>query len=84
MKGEGCAECRGTGYRGRTGVFELFLGTPDMRAAIARGSQHGEIQAAARRQGMRTMMEDGRDKILRGLTTPDEVIRAVYSASIEA
>lgn len=83
MKGEGCAECRGTGFRGRSGVFELFLGTPDMRAAIARGSQHGEIQAAARRQGMRTMMEDGRDKILRGMTTPDEVIRAVYSASIE-
>jgi type II secretory ATPase GspE/PulE/Tfp pilus assembly ATPase PilB-like protein len=39
--------------------------------------------AAARRQGMQTMLEDGRNKILRGLTTPEEVIRAVYSATIE-
>jgi type II secretory ATPase GspE/PulE/Tfp pilus assembly ATPase PilB-like protein len=82
-KGKGCAECRGTGYKGRTGVFELFLGTPEMRGAIARGVQHGEVVAGARRQGMRTMMEDGREKILKGLTTPDEVIRAVYSASVE-
>ena len=83
MKGKGCSECRGLGYKGRTGVFELFVGTPDMRAAIARGSEHGEIKAAARRQGMTTMLEDGREKILKGLTTPDEVLRAVYSAAIE-
>lgn len=81
-KGKGCAECRGQGYRGRTAVFELFLGTPDMRQAIARGAEHGEIAAAARRQGMRTMLEDGRNKVLNGITTPDEVLRAVYSAAI--
>jgi type II secretory ATPase GspE/PulE/Tfp pilus assembly ATPase PilB-like protein len=83
MKGKGCAECRGTGFKGRIGVFELFLGTPDMRAAIARGAEHGEIAAAARRQGMSTMLEDGRAKILQGLTTPAEVLRAVYSAAVE-
>ncbi len=83
-KGEGCAECRGSGYKGRIGVFELFLGTPDVRAAIARGAEYGEVAAAARRQGMRTMLEDGRDKALAGLSTPEEVIRAVYTASIEA
>lgn len=81
-KGKGCAECRGHGYKGRTAVFELFLGTPDMRQAIARGAEHGEIAAAARRQGMRTMLEDGRNKVLSGITTPDEVLRAVYSAAI--
>ncbi|MEW5883063.1 MAG: GspE/PulE family protein [Armatimonadota bacterium] len=81
-KGKGCAECRGHGYKGRTAVFELFLGTPDMRQAIARGAEHGEIAAAARRQGMRTMLEDGRNKVLNGVTTPDEVLRAVYSAAI--
>lgn len=81
-KGNGCAECRGHGYKGRTAVFELFLGTPDMRQAIARGAEHGEIAAAARRQGMRTMLEDGRNKVLSGVTTPDEVLRAVYSAAI--
>lgn len=81
-KGNGCAECRGHGYKGRTAVFELFLGTPDMRQAIARGAEHGEVAAAARRQGMRTMLEDGRNKVLNGVTTPDEVLRAVYSAAI--
>jgi len=81
-KGKGCPECRGHGYRGRTAVFELFLGTPDMRHAIARGAEHGEIAAAARRQGMRTMLEDGRNKVLSGITTPEEVLRAVYSAAI--
>lgn len=81
-KGKGCPQCRGQGYRGRTAVFELFLGTPDMRQAIARGAEHGEIAAAARRQGMRTMLEDGRNKVLNGITTPDEVLRAVYSAAI--
>ncbi len=81
-KGKGCAECRGHGYKGRTAVFELFLGTPDIRQAIARGVEHGEIAAAARRQGMRTMLEDGRNKVLNGVTTPDEVLRAVYSAAI--
>lgn len=81
-KGKGCPECRGHGYKGRTAVFELFLGTPDMRQAIARGAEHGEIAAAARRQGMRTMLEDGRNKVLNGITTPDEVLRAVYSAAI--
>lgn len=81
-RGKGCPECRGHGYKGRTAVFELFLGTPDMRQAIARGAEHGEIAAAARRQGMRTMLEDGRNKVLNGITTPDEVLRAVYSAAI--
>ncbi|RMG23282.1 MAG: type II/IV secretion system protein [Armatimonadetes bacterium] len=81
-KGKGCAECRGHGYKGRTGVFELFLGTPEMRQAIARGAEHGELMAAARRQGMRTMLEDGRNKVLNGITTADEVLRAVYSAAI--
>ncbi|MEM4407256.1 MAG: GspE/PulE family protein [Candidatus Caldarchaeum sp.] len=83
LKGRGCPECRGTGYKGRTGVFELFLGTPEMRSAIARGAEHGEIMAAARRQGMQTMLEDGRNKILQGLTTPEEVIRAVYTATVD-
>ncbi|HET6643941.1 MAG TPA: GspE/PulE family protein [Fimbriimonadales bacterium] len=83
MHGVGCAECRGTGFKGRIGVFELFLGTGDMRAAISRGAEHGEIAGAARRQGMTTMLEDGRDKILKGYTTPTEVLRAVYSAAVQ-
>jgi type II secretory ATPase GspE/PulE/Tfp pilus assembly ATPase PilB-like protein len=82
-KGEGCNECRGTGYKGRVGVFELILGTPEFRSAIARGADFPEMQAVARKQGYRTMMEDGKMKVLNGWTTPDEVIKAVFTQSID-
>lgn len=83
LRGVGCSECRGTGFKGRIGVFELILGSGDMRAAIARGAEHGEIAGASRRQGMTTMLEDGRQKILQGFTTASEVLRAVYSAAVD-
>ncbi|MGV3615028.1 MAG: GspE/PulE family protein [Fimbriimonas sp.] len=82
-KGAGCADCRGTGYKGRIGVFELILGTPEFRAAIARKSDFPELEAAARKQGYRTMMEDGKFKVLNGWTTPEEVIKAVFTATVE-
>jgi len=82
-KGEGCQECRGSGYKGRVGVFELILGTPEFRSAIARGVDFPEMQAVARKQGYRTMMEDGKLKVLNGWTTPDEVIKAVFTQSID-
>jgi len=84
MKGEGCDECRKTGYKGRMGVFELVLATPQFKAAVAKGGNTAELLAAARQQGMRTMMEDGLQKILAGFTTPDEVLRAVYTAAMDA
>lgn len=82
-KGAGCQDCRGTGFKGRVGVFELILGTPEFRAAIARGADFPELQAVARQQGYRTMLEDGRLKVLNGWTTPDEVIKAVFTQSID-
>lgn len=82
-KGAGCQECRGTGYKGRIGVFELILGTPEFRAAIARRADFPELEAAARKQGYRTMLEDGKFKVLSGWTTPEEVIKAVATAAID-
>ncbi|MEJ5171330.1 MAG: GspE/PulE family protein [Fimbriimonadales bacterium] len=82
-KGEGCAECRGTGYKGRIGVFELVLGTQEFRAAIARRAGLQELQQLARNQGYRTMLEDGRDKAMKGWTTPEEVLRAVYTQTLD-
>lgn len=82
-KGRGCADCRGTGYRGRIGVFELILGTPEFRAGIARGATYPEMQEIARKQGYRTMLDDGRAKALAGWTTPDEVLKAVYTQTID-
>lgn len=83
FKGAGCPECRGTGFKGRIGVFELVAGTPDIRLAIVKNATPPEIMELARRQGFRTMMEDGRAKVLAGWTTPGEVLKAVYTQAVE-
>jgi type II secretory ATPase GspE/PulE/Tfp pilus assembly ATPase PilB-like protein len=82
-KGVGCADCRGTGYRGRLGVFELLLGTPEVRAGIARNATFPEMTEIAARQDFRSMMQDGKYKVMQGWTTPEEVIKAVYTQAID-
>lgn len=82
-KGEGCPECRGTGFKGRVGIYELILGTSEMKAAIAKGASAEQLEAAAREQGFKSMMEDGREKAMRGWTTADEVIRAVFTEAMD-
>lgn len=83
LKGAGCSDCRGTGYKGRVGVFELILGTSEFKNAVANGGEYNTLTAAARNQGYRTMLEDGREKILLGWTTPDEVLKAVYTQALD-
>ena len=82
-KGRGCSDCRGTGYKGRIGVFELVLGTPEMRAAIARNADYPTMFELAKKQNFRTMMDDGKTKVLNGWTTPEEVLKAVYTQAID-
>jgi type II secretory ATPase GspE/PulE/Tfp pilus assembly ATPase PilB-like protein len=83
VKGAGCAECRGTGYKGRIGVFEMIMGSPDMRAAIVRNATPPELMEIAKKQGYKSMLDDGRAKVLAGWTTPSEVLKAVYTQAIE-
>jgi type II secretory ATPase GspE/PulE/Tfp pilus assembly ATPase PilB-like protein len=82
-KGKGCPDCRGTGYKGRLGVFELILGTPEFRAAIANKQDFAGLMRVAREQGYRTMLEDGLAKAMAGWTTPEEVLKAVYTQAID-
>ncbi len=82
MKGAGCAECKNTGYKGRIGIFELILGTPEFRAAVARNVTFAELNEVANQQGYRTMLEDGKAKAAAGWTTPSEVMRAVMTAAM--
>ncbi|HZH98469.1 MAG TPA: GspE/PulE family protein [Fimbriimonadaceae bacterium] len=82
-KGKGCPECRGTGYKGRIGVYELILGTPEFKAAIAEQRDFPALMEVARKQGYRTMLEDGKAKASAGWTTPDEVLKAVYTQAID-
>ena len=73
--GAGCDSCHGTGYRGRVGIFELMELEEQIRGAIMRNEDAAKLTALARRNGMRNLREDGWDKIRRGITTVDEVVR---------
>jgi general secretion pathway protein E len=75
FRGAGCEHCFGSGYRGRVGIFELMELNEELRAIIMRNEDASIITAAARRNGMRNLRDDGWDKVARGVTTPDEVIR---------
>ena len=73
-KGKGCARCRGTGYKGRMGIFEIFMINDEIRNMINDKLPSSILRQRARDLGMRTLREDGIRKVLAGLTTPDEVI----------
>jgi general secretion pathway protein E len=71
----GCDRCGGTGYSGRTGVYEVLQITEDVRRLAIRNADASEIKACAIEQGMRTLRDDGAHKILSGLSTMEEVMR---------
>jgi general secretion pathway protein E len=78
-RGRGCEACRGTGYRGRTGVYELLDVTEEIRAELLRHRGSREIRELAREQGMRPLRSDGWRQVSRGATTPEEVLRVTTS-----
>lgn len=71
----GCEECRGTGFSGRTGIYEIIGISDRIRPMIVARADAGEIRNAALSQGMRTLRHDGWTKVLRGITTVEEVLR---------
>ncbi len=74
-KGSGCEKCFGTGYKGRTGLFEVMPVTRKIRELILKRAPTFEIEKAAIEEGMITLRETGIRKILRGITTPEEVLK---------
>jgi type II secretory ATPase GspE/PulE/Tfp pilus assembly ATPase PilB-like protein len=89
-KPKGCERCRFTGYRGRLGIFEIFKIDDDMRQMINRMGDGGDrseqvstvqLRNRAREQGMRTLREDGFQKVFAGLTTFDEVLSVTMGDS---
>ena len=74
-RGSGCAACSGTGYRGRLGIFELMVMTHSLAELAMNRAPVSEIRREARAAGMRTLLEDGRRKILTGVTTPADLVR---------
>jgi len=73
----GCDRCRGTGYRGRVGIFEIFRLNDEMHELVLKRESTRTLADCARKHGMRTLGQSGWEKIKNGLTTFDEVLRVV-------
>jgi type IV pilus assembly protein PilB len=76
MRGKGCNDCNKTGHRGRFGIFEIFVIDDEARKLIYDRVPASVLRSRAREMGMRTLREDGARKVMAGLTTAEEVIRA--------
>jgi general secretion pathway protein E/type IV pilus assembly protein PilB len=81
MKGKGCTECNKLGCKGRFGIFEVFVLNDEARKLIYDKVPSSVLRVQAREMGMRTLREDGARKVLAGLTTAEEVIRATVGDS---
>lgn len=77
FRGRGCDVCRGSGYRGRFGLYEQFDVTPEAAEAISAGATVASLREIAVRNGMRTLLELGTRSVASGMTTPEEMIRVV-------
>jgi general secretion pathway protein E len=75
FRGAGCESCAGTGYTSRVGIFELMELNDEIRKLIMANEDAAQITAAARRNGMQSLREDGWMKVRTGVTTADEVMR---------
>jgi general secretion pathway protein E len=77
MRGVGCPSCRGSGFRGRLGVFELLMITDDFRDAVAARASRAELRTLAATGGLVPLRADGWGKVEAGFTTVEEVVRVV-------
>jgi type II secretory ATPase GspE/PulE/Tfp pilus assembly ATPase PilB-like protein len=73
--GQGCVECNGTGFKGRTAIHELMIMSPELCTMVEAGAADLDLERVARQQGMRLLIEDALDKVAQGLTTVEELRR---------
>ena len=74
-KGTGCNFCSGIGYKGRVGLFQILVVDSNIKKLMAEKAPQNKIVETARAQGMKTLLEDGLQKALRGITTLEELRR---------
>jgi len=82
-KGAGCSACQGTGYKGRLGIFEMIEMNNELRELAFKRAPTSDLRRAAKATGMRTLMEDGKLKIFKGVTTPAEVSETAQAEEIQ-
>jgi type II secretory ATPase GspE/PulE/Tfp pilus assembly ATPase PilB-like protein len=78
-RGVGCSTCKGTGYKGRMGIYEVLIVDNELRELISRESSSSVLRTAAVSAGMISMREDGLEKALEGTTSLEEVLRVTGS-----
>lgn len=81
-KGAGCSRCQGTGYKGRIAVFEMLEMNNQIRELAFARAPSGELRKAAVATGMKTLLQDGRIKVFRGVTTPAEISSVTQAEGI--
>lgn len=81
-RGKGCESCSNTGFRGRIGIYELLVITPEIEELILKRASSSALNEAAVKSGMRLMFEDGFDKVLSGVTTIEELLRVAAPPEI--
>jgi len=81
-KGAGCSQCQNTGYKGRLAIFELVELNNEIRELAFEKAPTTDLRKACVANGMRTLMEDGKMKIFKGITTPEEVIRIAQTETL--
>jgi general secretion pathway protein E len=79
LYGSGCKSCANTGYRGRTGIFEILSTSDEIKTLLLKGTTASSLRKQAMKEGMVTLMKDGMYKVQRDITTPSEVLRNAYS-----
>ena len=79
-RGVGCEECRFKGFKGRIGLYEMLTMNEEIADLIVRRAPVADIREAAKANGMKELREDGLTKVLEGMTSPDEVMRVVFTA----
>jgi type II secretory ATPase GspE/PulE/Tfp pilus assembly ATPase PilB-like protein len=80
FKGTGCDRCRKTGYTGRLGIYELMVMDDAMRDIVTRNPDVNQLRKLARERGLVTLRQDGLDKVVKGMTTVDEIMRVTENA----
>jgi type II secretory ATPase GspE/PulE/Tfp pilus assembly ATPase PilB-like protein len=81
-KGAGCSQCQYTGYKGRIAIFEMLELNSEIRELAFSKAPASELRKAAVAGGMRTLREDGKIKVFRGTTTPNEVVRITQTEGL--
>ena len=81
-KGAGCKRCNNTGFRGRVGIFEMLTMNSQIRDLAFNRAPASQLRAAARSAGMRTLLEDGKLKVLAGVTTPEDLLSTTQAEGV--